>query len=416
MSSKKRRAAEAAAVASSVATSGGSEFDERDPVSLFRCLALQGVVRENHAGSINDLAFCRVHAPFANLVADVAGTQANVYRVPADAETVDSFMHFLNDGPFPARAAAAAVDLTLLACAWIVLRDADSPDATHSARDAWLAVAGADCTVHVLSLALGRELFQLAGHADAVVALESCAGVRELLLSLSAAGEVRVWNVGTRACVAVYASDATCIALSPDGTTFYTGHRHGAVRTWRVPVAAVDTQTCTDDDALATVALPQRVGALRAARGAVVALDRRPALSVLTAAADRHDVDSDATVVARHVHHWWSVPSVTEQCNLDVSPDGARVLLGDAAGDLTLFSAVTGLPLALKKAQSRSIALRRAQWSHDGRGVVCVGDGPFVWRWKFMHPSVRSELDDEFKQTLAMRELEQKVRAERPGE
>jgi hypothetical protein len=39
-----------------------------------------------------------------------------------------------------------------------------------------------------------------------------------------------------------------------------------------------------------------------------------------------------------------------------------------------------------------------------------------VWRWKFMHPSVRSELDDEFKQTLAMRELEQKVRAERPGE
>lgn len=385
----------------------------------FSCLALQGVVKENHNSSIGDLAFCRVHAAFGNLLADVGGTQANVYRLPAEGETVDLFFQFINEGPFPAP--GTPVDLALHACAWLVLRDVDTADDSRSARDAWLAVAGADRTVHVLSLALGRELFQLSGHADAIVGLESCGGARELLVSLGESGAVRLWNVATRACVAEYATDATCVAFAPDGSRFYTGHTHGAVRTWRVPPAAVAVQSFTDADADACVALPRRVVSLRAARGALVVLDSRPALSLLVSDAAAYDAAaSDAqwrerapAVVARLVHRSWSVPAVTMRCGVDVAPDGVHVLLGDQSGNLTLYAADTGLPLASKKAQSRSIALKRALWSHDCRGVVCVGDAPFVWRWKYLHPSVRNDLAEEYRQTLALREIEEEVRAER---
>jgi hypothetical protein len=41
--------------------SNAIEFNERDPVSVFANLTLQGVVKENHAARIVDCCFCRVH-------------------------------------------------------------------------------------------------------------------------------------------------------------------------------------------------------------------------------------------------------------------------------------------------------------------------------------------------------------------
>lgn len=305
------------------------------------------------------------------------------------------------------------MNLTLNACAWIVVQDVDTPIEAQSARDAWLAVAGGDCVIHMLSLASCREIFQLVGHTDDIVALESCAGARELLLSLSAKGVVRVWNVVNRSCVAEYATDATCIAVASNGSMFYTGHVNGAVRTWLMPLAVtVDTQMFNDTSAMSCVQLKRRIIALRTARNALVVLDRRPALSVLVDSTYDIVADSGTPVVARSVHHEWSVPQINEQCSIDVSPDGLRVLLGDQAGDMSLFDVATGACVGLKKAQSRLIALKRALWSVDCRDVVCVGDAPFVWRWKFMHPEERRELTEEYTQTIAMREIEAQVRAE----
>jgi hypothetical protein len=399
-----------------------------------------------------------LHSPFGNLLADVAVSQANIYRLPKEygtcalsrllihklisllnsGETVDLYFQFvsstktrgsrfshdvcahqLNEGPFPPRPLENAndVNLTLNACAWIVLQDVDTPIEAESARDAWLAVAGADCVIHVLSIALCREIFQLFGHTDDIVALETCSGARELLLSLSAKGVVRVWNVVSRSCIAEYTTDATCIAVAPSGSMFYTGHANGAVRSWLMPLAvAVDTQMFNETSAMATVQLKRRIVALRTARNAVIALDRRPTLSVLVDAAYDSGVDSGTPVVARAVHHEWSVPQTNEQCGIDVSPDGLRVLLGDQAGDLSLFDIASGQRVGLKKAQSRLIALKRALWSLDCRDVVCVGDAPFVWRWKFMHPDERRELTEEYTQTIAMREIEAQVRAEQRNE
>lgn len=299
-----------------------------------------------------------------------------------------------------------------------MLQDVDTPIEAQSARDVWLAVAGADCVIHVLSIALCREIFQLFGHTDDIVALESCGGARELLLSLSAKGVVRVWNVVSRSCIAEYTTDATCIAVAPSGTMFYTGHANGAVRSWLMPLAvAVDTQMFNESSAMSLVQLKRRIVALRTARNAVIALDRRPTLSVLVGAEPFSAAsDSGLSVAPVAVQHEWSVPQTNERCGIDVSPDGLRVLLGDQAGDLSLFDIASGERVGLKKAQSRLIALKRALWSLDCRDVVCVGDAPFVWRWKFMHPDERRELAEEYTQTIAMREIEAQVRAEQKNE
>jgi hypothetical protein len=47
--------------ATSNTNNGAIEFNERDPVSVFANLTLQGVVKENHAARIVDCCFCRVH-------------------------------------------------------------------------------------------------------------------------------------------------------------------------------------------------------------------------------------------------------------------------------------------------------------------------------------------------------------------
>lgn len=50
-----------AATTSTTTVSNAIEFNERDPVSVFANLTLQGVVKENHAARIVDCCFCRVH-------------------------------------------------------------------------------------------------------------------------------------------------------------------------------------------------------------------------------------------------------------------------------------------------------------------------------------------------------------------
>lgn len=121
---------------------------------LFEHLHLRCVVKESHNTSIRHVVVNRLGKHFDNLVATVGDKFASIYTVHDDSDVLDLFSIFENHGPVPSSGALTDKDLHLYAATWIV--------PLHE-RDAFLAVGGEDCVIHIVSLAHQDEFFQLKG-------------------------------------------------------------------------------------------------------------------------------------------------------------------------------------------------------------------------------------------------------------
>lgn len=91
--------------------------------------------------------------------------------------------------------------------------------------DAWLATAGADSLIHILSLANSQEVKVLEGHKseceikrrmkitdnviETILDLQSHPQNDNIILSTSKDGTLRLWDIDASACLAIFECDAT---------------------------------------------------------------------------------------------------------------------------------------------------------------------------------------------------------------
>ena len=186
------------------------------------------VIRESHCSPVHALCFNHTGdgGELGVLFATVGKDQATVYTDAHMEDYVGLVVQLHNQ---PSEHAAGG---ELQAACWV----STAGWTPHPHGDAALAVAGADPAISVVSVVEARVVQLLRGHEREVVELAAAPAAPRLLLSLAKGGNVRLWDVPEAACLASVATDATCLALAPDGASFVAGTARG--RLYRYDIAA----------------------------------------------------------------------------------------------------------------------------------------------------------------------------------
>ncbi|KAF9586628.1 hypothetical protein BGW38_000690 [Lunasporangiospora selenospora] len=223
--------------------------------AIFKNLRLRRIVKENHASEVNQIAFCldpqhnntlfgldfvksydrrgavlRDPGDNSNILGTTGGPQANIYDNEHCGDHLDIMSHFLLE---PITVDGVEELPEMLTCCWV-----------HQPQDAILACAGTDKMIHVTSLARSKELVRLSGHSHTITDIQAHPTKDEFLLSASKDGTVRMWNILTGKCIAIFEIKASVVCFDPtsDGRTFLTGGYNGEIREWRVPEEIVEMQ------------------------------------------------------------------------------------------------------------------------------------------------------------------------------
>ena len=392
------------------------------------------IVKEQHADVVRALQFNHTPgAPVAcgNLFATIGGDFATVYDDEHFGDHVAVVVQFKNDPTEYTKGGE------FTALCWL---DANgySP---HEFGDALLAVAGGDDhAVQVISVTEGRVLNLMKGHGADILALAagtssaspSPSGEKmqqqqrarpEILVSLSLDGTAILWNWRTGERLLTYVvHDAVSVAVKPDGTGMYTGHKDGKVREWTFPAdlgnnnnnkkrAQADSLTAEDAGA---VVVP--IGPAHHAGVAVDCIRILPP-AITTSTTEKTETDSDPTSTststssrhrlvtksvngAMHVYDAearvgvssWKVPGVVKPRAADVTdtitsfnadPKGEFIAVGNTDGEVLVYDVVSGEVLKSVEQDRDFKALnlvRASAVSADCRHVLaCFGPG-IVWR------------------------------------
>ena len=180
--------------------------------------------------SVRALVFNHLPGNCGNLFATIGGDFATVYDDEHFGDHVAVVCQFKNEATDHTKGG----DLT--AVCWVD----PSGYTAHELGDATLAVAGGDDNaVQVISVADGRVVSLMKGHTCSILAVaagSSEGGHPERLVSLDAAGNAVVWNWRTQAKLGAFqVGDAISLAVNPDGSGVYTGHKGGFVKAWTLP-------------------------------------------------------------------------------------------------------------------------------------------------------------------------------------
>ncbi|EIE87898.1 hypothetical protein RO3G_12609 [Rhizopus delemar RA 99-880] len=205
-------------------------------------MRLRRIVKENHGRDINQLAFFfnnkNFNAPSgldlnktfdkrgavqrnstdtSNILATIGGCELSVYDNEHCGDHLDIMSNFditEEDG----------VNRELYTFCWL-----------YRQGDAWLATAGADGLIHILSLANSQEIKILEGHSKTIHDLQSHPQNDNIILSTSKDGTIRLWDVDENICLAIFECDATVSCFHPSGTKFVSGNSRGELREWQIP-------------------------------------------------------------------------------------------------------------------------------------------------------------------------------------
>ncbi|KAF7726033.1 hypothetical protein EC973_009098 [Apophysomyces ossiformis] len=224
---------------------------------VFANMRLRRIVKENHACDINQLSFFfnsknfsapvgidlnktfdkrgavqRDQTDTSNVLATAGGCQINVYDNEHCGDHLDIMSNF---------------DLTALQTEEdTAKRDLRTFCWLYKEGDAWLAAAGADGLIHLVSLANSQEIDILYGHTKPVLDLQGHPYSDSYILSTSKDGSIRLWDVDARKCLVVFEADASVACFHPSGTKFVSGTARGELREWRIPdLAVADTEPVT---------------------------------------------------------------------------------------------------------------------------------------------------------------------------
>lgn len=187
-------------------------------------LKLKTVVKESHGKEVTCLAFNTVQPTASNLFLTVGGNQATVYDDAHLGRHISVVIHYVNEKTEYIEGGELYVGCWINCSPWTV----------HPHGDACIAVAGSEPIIQIISVVEARVIKILrGGHNEAIVDLSANSdGPFSLLASLDRSGCVTVWNV-TRGDEwqkgSITRTDATAVALAPDGSTLAIGTSTGNV-------------------------------------------------------------------------------------------------------------------------------------------------------------------------------------------
>eukprot|EP00887_Chlorella_sp_A99_P005555 scaffold1.g5555.t1 len=399
-----------------------------------RNLRIKTVIKESHGTPVQALCFNLTSTSLNNLFATVGSDQATIYDDEHMGDYVAVAVHFTNA---PSEHAPGG---ELAAMAWLA-GDAGLPPQPQG--DALLAVGGADAAVSVISVAEARVVRLLRGHSKEVAELAACTARPALLLSLARDGELRLWHVPSETCLSSLQTDATAIAMSPDGCCFVTGNAKGRLHRYDIPLPTTA--------AVAAAAAAAAAGAAAAADGAAPGGGRQVAEEVpgpseagtriaegsraevrLEQGASHGDaIDcirflSDSRLVTKstdgRMFVWrladdeqqrqqeqqqqgsrtqaqrvgsleavaaWKVPSCAggsgfgARTSFGSTPDGRYVAVGNSRGDCYVYDCESGERLTHVSAVRVSAPVRACGLSADGRHLVAAIGKGFVFRFEY---------------------------------
>ncbi|KAI7865053.1 WD40-repeat-containing domain protein [Mucor mucedo] len=226
---------------------------------VFENMRLRRIVKENHGGDINQLAFFfnnkNFNAPFgldqvktfdkrgavqrestdtSNILATVGGCELSIYDNEHCGDHLDIMSNFDLTPPSAMNDEEETSNKTTLETFCWLYRE----------RDGLLAVGGTDGLVRIISVANSEEISILKGHTKLIYDVQSHPQSDNIILSTSKDGTVRLWDVDQSKCIAIFEADATVTCFNPSGESFVSGNARGEIRVWNVPST---TETMDDE-------------------------------------------------------------------------------------------------------------------------------------------------------------------------
>ncbi|KAJ2515400.1 hypothetical protein H4217_005196 [Coemansia sp. RSA 1939] len=364
---------------------------------IFRNLRLRRIVRENHNGTIAQLALVFYHPgdkghnghgmggmpsyertfdkrgaavrdpeDSSNLLCTTGHTQANVYDNENCGDHLDVMSHFqLNPDN----------TMAFRSCCWI-----------RCPGDALFAVAGEDKAVHIASLAWTREIRVLAGHTDTVVDLQPHPTDDRLLASVGSDQTVRLWSVQTGVCLCIYKQNATSARFHPEGKFLFIGSPSGEVSQWPVPEYAddqIDTLHFAQDDCKVVVPGRRSIGSsvdcIRFANAKLLVKN-------VSGRIEYWDLQTSSLVRAFSVrNHGVNVS------RFDVSFDDKFICVGNSRGEVCIYCIESGKSVRTLRHKRSVRPVTSCVFTRDCRSIVYTGEGGFIWRYDYIDDETLAE-------------------------
>ncbi|DBA70306.1 TPA: hypothetical protein ACH3X2_011731 [Trebouxia sp. C0005] len=350
-------------------------------------LKLKTVIKESHCSPVHHLVFNYTDEGMQNLFATVGHEQATVYDDLHMGDFIAVVVKFTN------QKTEYADGGELHTCTWL----GGQHSTPHPHGDALLAVAGADHNISVISIVEARVIALLQGHTRDVVDMSACANKPGLVVSLAKDGNARVWDVPQQLCMSSYNTDASCLAVSPNGAFFVTGSKKGALHSYQIATRQQQPVPSSSDRK------PQ------AALGSI----EREQLNMECSSSGRHTETIDCMQFLCHnrlatksvdgrmcvwdMAAWkqlssWKVPSCTvgggwaSRCRFGCTPDGAYICVGNTTGDVYVYDTSDGKRMTHVAPIKVSAPVRACGLSPDCRHLLAVIGNGFIFRFEYRKP------------------------------
>ncbi|GAX76593.1 hypothetical protein CEUSTIGMA_g4039.t1 [Chlamydomonas eustigma] len=425
---------------SHVVSKGGLQAFARDAVGS---LSLKTVIKESHNSPIHHLTFNHTSPQFHNLFATVGGNLVTVYDDNHMKDFIAVVVQFQNQ-PTTRHAGGG-----LTVCAWVNCEGLTA----HPHGDAWLAVAGLDPVIQVLSVVEAKIIAQLPGHSAEVVQLSGSLQLPGLLVSLDKSGTIRLWDVRVGTCIGKASSPdtATSVELHPEGCCFITGHRSGRLQMWSTPLTSV----FSNEKAAIFSAARDHLLKHTLHQGVHTSLHPGPPSAASPAVASMCDCKCDCKceheVLECHSCLWTVMPASSNVCSYEHTsdgidnraaasrqcqelrpvgwlqaqeaqqvemidclrfvtrnclavkacdghiqlPDGELLSMGTVSGEVYVYHVGTGEQLAKLECSRSGLVVKACGLSSDGRHLLAAcGKGGFLCRFESTsHGSTKGEQD-----------------------
>ncbi|SAM05553.1 hypothetical protein [Absidia glauca] len=371
---------------------------------IFSNMRLRRILKENHGQDITELAFCfdknttdtykpvdpedlfQIHEELgvedvdaSNVLGTVGGAQINVYDNEHFGHHLDIMSNF-----------NLASELT---------EDQDYEEKVlntfswmYKKTDTLVATGGADGDIHILSVALSKEIAILKGHTKQIIDIKTNPHDQNHILSVSKDGTIRLWNTEKRRCMVVFQYDCSVVCFSPSGETFITGTSKGELREWKLPDLTESMDEDEDDEDTQVVGKGYSrilkkmhgdcsIDCIRYANGNVLSKSTNGRM-------EYWDPATEETIRS------FRVKTGENQSRFDVTLNGDYFCVGTNHGTVFIYSLKTGKLVTELSHRRSTKPIFCCVFSRDHRQILCGGPGGFLWRFDYIEEDVLKKWDD----------------------
>ncbi|KAL1934388.1 hypothetical protein VTP01DRAFT_6570 [Rhizomucor pusillus] len=362
---------------------------------VFANMRLRRIIKENHGTDVNQVAFFfnnknfsapvgldvnktfdkrgsvqRDQTDTSNVLATVGGCQMNIYDNEHCGDHLDIMSNF--DLSTPDDQDKTRKDLHTFC--WL-----------YRENDAWLAAAGADGLIHIVSLANSQEIDILAGHTKSINDLQTHPFSDNYILSTSRDGTIRLWDVDARKCLVIFEADATVTCFHPDGEKFISGNSRGELREWKIP--ALNAAKGLDEPftvekkhsrLFKKMHGENYIDCIRFANGKVLSKS-------VNGRMEYWDAETETTIRS------FRIRTGENFSRFDVSLDESFFCVGTSSGSVYVYNLQTGKMVSELSHRRSTKSVRCCTFTRDCRQVICAGEDGFIWRYDYIDDATLQE-------------------------